>query len=171
MKTKIKIMALVLLVVLPALAVTAAYATKPQVGHGTVTLVNQTKLESRLAGDNNITTYKNTFMLTGALSGTAVSIERDVRHASGDNTFTTFQGKADFTSGASDSSTSSGTLEIVYVGINNGTFIHGQFVAGHGTGTFADFHGQGDFSGTPGKALNYTINWHVEPQPHTKDSR
>ena len=165
---KMKMMALLLLVMLPVLAVTAAYASKPTVGHGTVTLVSMVKLESRLAGDNNITTFKNTFMLTGALSGTAVSMERDVLHASGGHSFTTFHGEASFTSTTGESSTPSGTLQIIYVGINNGTFIHGQFVAGHGTGSFADFHGQGDFSGKAGSALNYTINWHIEPQPHTK---
>ena len=70
MKTRMIILAL--LVMLPILAVTPAYATKPTIGHGTVTLVNSVMLTSRTAGDNTIATFKNTFMLTGALSGTAV---------------------------------------------------------------------------------------------------
>jgi hypothetical protein len=161
---KMKIAALVLIVLLPVLAVTATYATKPTIGHGKVTLVSSVKVgSSRTAGDNTITTFKNTFSLTGALTGTAVSLERDVTHASSDRTFTTFQGEANFT--GSNSEAPSGTLVIRYVGVNDGTFIHGQFVAGHGTGSFADFHGQGEFSGKVGMglALDYTLKWHIDP--------
>jgi hypothetical protein len=159
---KMKIAALVLVVLLPVLAVTATYATKPTIGTGKVTLISSTVVgSSRTAGGNTITTLKNTFSLTGALTGTAVSLERDVTHASSDRSFTTFQGEANFTS--SNGEASSGTLVIHYVGINNGTFIHGQFVAGSGTGSLADFHGQGSFSGTAGKALNYSLKWHIDP--------
>jgi hypothetical protein len=159
---KMKIAALVLVVLLPVLAVTATYATKPTIGTGTVTLVSSTPIgSSRTAGGNTITTLKNTFHLTGALTGTAVALERDVTHASSDKSFTTFQGEANFTS--SNGEASSGTLVIHYVGINNGTVIHGQFVAGSGTGSMADFHGQGEFSGKAGMALNYTLKWHIDP--------
>jgi hypothetical protein len=160
---KMKIAVLVLIVLLPVLAVTATYATKPTIGMGTVTLVSSTMVGSpRPAGDNTITTLKNTFQLTGALTGKAVALERDVTHASGEKTFTTFQGEANFTS---SNEASSGTLVVHYVGINNGTFNHGQFVAGSGTGSFADFHGQGSFSGKVGMglALNYTLKWHIDP--------
>lgn len=168
---KMKIAALVLVVLLPVLAVTATYATKPTSGNGTVSLVGQpVVVSSRTAGDNTISILKNTFKLTGALTGTAVALERDVTHASSDHSFTTFQGEANFTTSTGDTA-STGTLVIHYVGINNGTFIHGQFVANTGTGSLADFHGQGDFSGQVGKALNYTINWHIEPQPQTKNAR
>lgn len=163
---KMKIAALVLVVLLPVLAVTATYATRPTIGTGTATLVSSTKLSSRPVGDNTIATFKNTFQLTGALTGQAVALERDVTHASSDKSFTTFQGEANFTNSAS-----TGTLEIHYVGINNGTFVHGQFVAGHGTGSLADFHGQGEFSGKVvivGEGgmqlvLNYTLKWHIDP--------
>jgi hypothetical protein len=166
---KIKILALVLVVLLPVLAVTATHATKPTIGTGTATLVSSTMLSSRTAGDNTIATFKNTFQLTGALTGQAVALERDVTHASSDKSFTTFQGEANFTSTAGEAS--SGTLQIHYVGINNGTFVHGQFVAGHGTGSLADFHGQGEFSGKVvivGEGgmrlvLNYTLKWHIDP--------
>src|SRR3989442_5509516 len=142
---KSKILALVLVVLLPVLAVTATYATKPTIGTGTATLVSSTMLSSRTAGDNTIATFKNTFQLTGALTGQAVALERDVTHASSDKSFTTFQGEANFTSTAGEAS--SGTLQIHYVGINNGTFVHGQFVAGNGTGSLGDFHGHGGLSG------------------------
>ena len=165
---KMRMIALALLVMLPLLAITPAYATKPTIGQGTVTLVSSVMLTSRTAGDNTIATFKNTFTLTGALSGMAVSIERDVMHASGGHTFTTFHGVANFTSTTEPESPPGGTLQIHYVGVNNGTFIHGQFVAGHGTGSFADFHGQGDFSGKAGSALNYTLKWHIDPQPQTR---
>jgi hypothetical protein len=167
MKTKILVLAL--LVLLPLLAVTPAYATRPTIGHGTVTLTSSVMIgTSRTAGGNTIAMFKNTFSLTGALTGTAVALERDVMHSSSDRTFITFQGVANFTS--SNVEGPSGTLVIHYVGINNGTFIHGQFVAGHGTGSFADFHGQGEFSGKtgtsvegPAPALNYTLKWHIDP--------
>jgi hypothetical protein len=160
---KMKIAALVLVVLLPVLAVTATYATKPSEGSGTVSLVGQPVVVStRTAGDNTITIFKNTFHLTGSLAGTAVALERDVTHASGDKSFTTFQGEANFTSSTGGAS-STGKLVIHYVGINDGTNIHGQFVAGSGTGSLADFHGQGSFSGKAGMTLNYTLKWHIDP--------
>jgi len=138
-------------------------------GSGKVTLVSHTPVgSSHPAGGNTIATFKNTFSLTGTLAGTAVALERDVTHASSDRTFITFQGEANFTS---SNEAQSGTLVIHYVGINNGTFIHGQFVAGSGTGSFADFHGQGSFSGKVGQglALDYTLKWHIDPaSPKTK---
>ena len=166
---KMKIAALVLVVLLPVLAVTATYATQPAMGSGKVTLVSHTPVgSSHPAGGNTIATFKNTFSLTGTLAGTAVALERDVTHASSDRTFITFQGEANFTS---SNEAQSGTLVIHYVGINNGTFIHGQFVAGSGTGSFADFHGQGSISGKVGQglALDYTLKWHIDPaSPKTK---
>jgi len=163
---KMKIATLFLLALLPVLAVIATYATKPTVGHGTVTLVNSTPVgSSRTADGNTITTLKNTFSLTGALAGTVVALERDVTHSSSERTFTTFQGEANFTN--SNGEASSGTLVIHYVGINNGTFVHGQFVivGNSGTGSFADFHGQGSFSGKAGigLAMDYTLKWHIDP--------
>jgi hypothetical protein len=165
---KMKIAALVLVVLLPVLAVTATYATKPAVGTGKVTLVSQTMVGSpRTAGDNTITTFKNTFHLTGALTGIAVALERDVTHSSGDKSAITFQGDANFTGTAGDLS---GKLVIRYVGVNNGTFIRGQFVTVSGTGGLADFHGQGEFSGKVGMGaeggglpLDYTLKWHIDP--------
>ncbi len=160
---KMKIAALILVVLLPVLAVTATYATQPAMGSGKVTLVSHTPVgSSHPAGGNVIATFKNTFSLTGTLAGTAVALERDVTHASSERTFITFQGEANFTS---SNEAQSGTLVIHYVGINNGTFIHGQFVAGSGTGSFADFHGQGSFSGKVGQglALDYTLKWHIDP--------
>jgi hypothetical protein len=161
---KMKIAALVLIVLLPVLAVTATYATKPAMGSGTATLSHRTMVGSpRPAGDNTITTFKETFDLTGTLTGTAKALERDVTHASSERTFITFQGEANFTSSSGEAQP--GKLVIHYVGINNGTFIHGQFVAGNGTGSFADFHGQGEFSGKVAMmlVLKYTLQWHIEP--------
>ncbi len=165
---KMKIAALVLVVLLPVLAVTATYATKPTIGMGKVTLVSQTMVgSSRPAGDNTIATFKNTFSLTGALTGTAVALERDVTHASSDRFSITFQGNANFTGSAGGVS---GKLVIRYVGVNNGTFIHGQFVIVSGSGGLADFHGQGEFSGKVGMGseggalpLDYTLKWHIDP--------
>src|SRR2546425_9408252 len=169
---KMKLAALVLVVLLPVLAVTATYATKPTIGSGTVTLEgNPVVVSSRTADGNTIATLKNTFLLTGTLTGTAVALERDVTHTSGDRSFTTFHGEANFT--ASNGEASSGTLVIRYVGINNGTFVHGQFVIvrNSGTDSCADFHGQGSFSGKAGigVAMDYTLKWHIDPaSPKTK---
>jgi len=159
---KMKIAALVLVVLLPVLAVTATYATKPAMGSGTVALVGQPTLvgSSRPAGDNTIATFKETFDLTGTLAGTAKALERDVNHTSSHKSFITFQGEANFTGSANGVS---GKLVIRYVGTNDGTFIQGQFVIVNGTGGLADFHGQGSFSGTAGMTLNYTLKWHIDP--------
>ena len=171
---KMKIAAPVLVVLLPVLVVTAAYATKPAPGTGTVTLFSSTPVGSpRPAGGNTITTLKNIFDLTGTLTGRAVALERDVTHTSGDRSFTTFHGEANFT--ASNGEASSGTLVIRYVGINNGTFVHVQFVivGNSGTDSFADFHGQGSFSGKAGigVAMHYTLKWHIDPaSPKTKST-
>src|SRR5712691_7004932 len=112
---KMKIAALVLVVLLPVLAVTATYATKPAMGSGTVTLVGQPTLvgSSRPAGDNTIATFKENFKLTGTLTGTAVALERDVTHASSDKSFITFQGEANFTTSSGEAQ--SGKLVIHYV--------------------------------------------------------
>jgi len=164
---KMKIAALALIVLLPVLAVTATYATKPTIGHGTVTLFSSTPVGTlRTAGGNNITMHKSIFLLTGALTGRAVALERDVTHTLGDTSFTTFQGEANFTS---SNEAQSGTLVIHYVGIAKGTSVDGQFVAGSGTGNLAGFHGQGSFSGPGGRALDYTLKWHIDPtSPKTK---
>ena len=162
---KMKIAALFLVVLLPVLAVTATYASKPASGNGTVALVSSHRVgSSRIAGGNNITTVINTFVLTGPLTGRAVALERDVIHSSSERFLITFQGVANFTKSTGGTATSTSMLVIRYVGINNGTFIHGQFVAGDGTGSLANFHGQGQFSGQVGPTpLNYTINWHINP--------
>jgi hypothetical protein len=165
---KMKIAALVLIVLLPVLAVTATYATKPAMGSGKVTLFSHTPVGSpRTAGGNTIATFKNTFHLTGVLKGTAVALERDVTHTSGDKSVITFQGDSNFTGTAGDVS---GKLVIRYVGINNGTFIRGQFVIVSGSGGLTDFHGQGEFSGKVGMGseggalpLDYTLKWHIDP--------
>jgi hypothetical protein len=159
---KMRIEALLILALLPVLAVSATYGTKPTIGSGTVNLVGHTVVgSSRTAGGNTITTVKNTFSLTGALTGTAVALERDVFHNSSGRGMTTFQGVANFTSSAGESS--SGMLVIRYVGFSNGTFIHGQFVIIGSSGSMADFHGQGEFSGPAGMTLNYTLKWHIDP--------
>lgn len=161
---KMKIAALILIVLLPVLAVTATYASKPASGNGTVALVNSHRVSSRIAGGNNITTVINTFVLTGPLTGRAVALERDIIHSSGERFLITFQGVANFTKSTGGTATSTSTLVVRYVGFNNGTFIHGQFVAGDGTGSLANFHGQGQFSGHVGPTpLNYTIRWHISP--------
>ncbi len=156
---KMKITGLLLLALLPLLAVSIAYATRPAEGNGTVTLVHSQKIgASRIANDNTIVTLNNTFSISGTLSGTALAIERDVIHNSTGKV--NFHGVAKFSGHVG---TKSGTLMINYVGRNTGTSIQGQFVILSGTDDLANLRGQGTFSGKPGMALNYVINWHFDP--------
>ncbi len=156
---KMKTAALFLLALLPVLAVASAYGTKPAVGHGTVSLVSSVKVgTTRTADDNTITTFKNTFKLTGPLTGMAVAMERDVNHTR--TGVVSFHGLANFT-GTVNGKT--GSMMINYVGHNNGTFIQGQFVILGGTRGLVGLRGQGTFHGSITAPLSYTIKWHFEP--------
>jgi Protein of unknown function (DUF3224) len=166
-RMKMKKGTLFLLALLPVLAISAAYGSKPADGKGTVTLVSHVKVgTSRAPNDNNITTYTNTFKVDGALSGTAVATERDVTHSQ--TGMISLHGLANFT-GTVNGKT--GSIMINYVGHNNGTFIQGQFVLLGGTSGLLGLHGQGTFSGTATMPLNYTLDWHFSPSEPTKPSK
>jgi uncharacterized protein DUF3224 len=163
---KMKTATLFLLALLPVLAVSAAYGTKPVEGKGTVTLTSSVLVgTARTANDNTIATYKNTFKVDGALSGTAVATERDVAH--GQTGMIGLHGLANFT-GTVNGKT--GSIMINYVGHNNGTFIQGQFVLIGGTSGLVGLHGQGTFQGTAMMPLSYTLDWHFEPSAPSEPS-
>jgi uncharacterized protein DUF3224 len=165
-RMKMKTATLFLLALLPVLAVSASYGTKPADGSGHVTLVSHVKIgTSRAPADNNITTYKNKFTVDGALTGTAWAIERDVMH--GQTGDTNFHGLANFTGTVNGKS---GAIVINYVGHNDGTFIEGQFVLLDGTTGLLGLHGQGTFSGVATMPLSYTLDWHFSPSEPTKPS-
>lgn len=165
-RMKMKTAALFLLALLPVLALSAAYGSKPAPGKGHVTLVSSVKVgTSRAPGDNNITTYKNIFTLDGALSGRAVATERDVTHLRTGEV--NLHGLANFTGTVNGKS---GSIMVNYVGQVNGTSIQGQFVLLGGTTGLLGLHGQGTFSGTAGMPLSYTLDWHFSPSELTKPS-
>ena len=161
-----KMATLFLLALLPVLAVSASYGTKPLDGSGHVTISSHIKIgTSRAPDDNNITTYKNKFTVDGTLSGTAVGTERDVTH--GQTGMINIHGLANFT-GTVNGKT--GSIMINYVGHINGTLLQGQFVLLGGTSGLLGLHGQGTFSGTVGMPLSYTIDWHFEPSAPAEPS-
>ncbi len=165
-RMKMKTATLFLLALLPVLALSAAYGSKPSTGSGHVTLVSHVKIgTSRAPNDNNITTYNNKFNLDGALTGTAMATERDVTH--GQTGAITFHGLANFTGTVNGKS---GSIMVNYVGHNNGTFIEGQFVLLDGTTGLLGLHGQGTFSGAATMPLSYTLDWHFSPSEPTKPS-
>ena len=163
---KMKTATLFLLALLPVLAVSASYGTKPADGSGHVTLVSHIKIgTSRAPDDNNITTFKNKFSVDGALSGSAIATERDVTH--GQTGVISFHGVANFTGTVNGKS---GSIMINYVGHNNGTFIQGQFVLLGGTSGLLGLHGQGTFSGAATMPLSYTLDSHFEPSAPAEPS-
>lgn len=160
-------MAGLLLALIIPVVVSSANAAKPTVGMGTVALVHSQVLSThQVSAHTTIVVAKNTFMVTGPLSGTAIAIERDVMHTTEKTVMTTFHGMANFT-GTLDGK--SGMLVIIYQGINNGTFIRGHFEASHGTGDLAGAHGSGHFEGSATAPLNYSIRWTIAP--HATDSQ
>lgn len=158
---------LLLAFLVPVVAVSGVYAAKPMTGAGTVALVSSTIVDHDVLSDQTtINLVKDTFSLTGTLSGTAVATERDVVHnvTGRDIIMVTFHGVANFTQTGGEGSTVVGTLQIRYEGINNSTMIRGHFVASDGTGKFVGFHGEGSFEGSTTAPLSYTIRWTIVPQ-------
>src|SRR5690348_13736138 len=121
---KIWILALMLVFLVPLLAVADVSAAKPSTGSGTVAITSRTVLDHDVVSDHTaIDTVNVTFTVTGALSGHAIAIERDVFHnittSTGTITTETFHGKGTFT-GTLNGKT--GTLVVRYEGHNNSTF-------------------------------------------------
>ena len=164
---KIWIAVLFLVFLVPLVAVSTVAAAKPSMGMGTVTLTSSTVLHREVLNHHSVLVIaKNTFSVTGNLSGTAVAIERDLMHnVTRDGktvTITTFHGNANFTGTLGGKS---GTLVVRYEGRNNSTFIRGTFTVSHGTGQLTGVHGQGRFHGSAllseghPSPLDYTIHW------------
>lgn len=179
---RIWIAALALFFLIPVIAVSSASATHASASHsqsgkGTVALTHSEIVSGPkvLNQHTTLVMVKNTYDLTGTLTGTAVSIERDVLHnvtvAGHTIIFATFHGVANFTGTLNDKS---GTLRIRYEGINNSTFVRGTFVVSGGTGQLVGVHGDGHFRGTVGAEsppLNYTIRWTVTTHTSHPEAR
>ena len=139
-------------------------AAHPTLGTGHVALTDSLRLSHRTIGHNTLVVFKNSFDLTGSLSGKAIAVERDLIHNR--TGVVVFHGLANFTGTLGDKS---GTLRIRYEGRNNGTFIRGHFEIFGGTGQLAGARGHGAFEGkisNPPAPLNYSLKWHIATNTH-----
>ena len=177
--------AIILALLVPLVAVTAANATHAthdddrNNGTGTITFTQTGTVSGPTVLNDHTTkvTVKETLTFTGNLTGTALTIERDVMHTITDEgktiTFTTFHGHGNFT-GTLNSNTVK--LHLRYEGVKNSTFTRGNFVVSGDTSQMSDVHGEGHFRGgltscVEGggcSAVNYTMHFHVAT--HTEDT-
>ncbi len=142
---------------IPLLAVSTVNAAHPMTGSGHVAITGSTLISHRVLDEDLVLlVLNNTFSVTGALSGRATAIERDLNHT--DTRIITFHGLAHFTGTLNGMS---GTLLIRYAGVNNGTMIKGHFIVYAGTGQLAGVHGQGPFQGSSTAPLSYTLTWTI----------
>ena len=138
----------------PLLAISAVSAAHPVTGSGHVALTGSSLISHRVFGNGELVlvVVNNTFSITGTLSGTAWSVERDLNHT--DTGRITVHGLAHFIGSVNEMS---GTLLIRYEGVNNGTFIAGHFMIYGGTGQLNGVHGHGTFQGSSMAPLSYTL--------------
>ncbi len=157
---KMKITGLLLIALLPLLALSIAYATKPIVsttGHFT-TFRRHMIGTPRSADGNTIVLFNVIFNVTGPLRGTLNATERDVIHNATGTVSVTFHGRGMFT-GTVDGR--SGTDTINYVGRGNSTVVQGQFVVLSGTEGLSNLRAQGTFESKLGTGT-YTVKWHFD---------
>jgi hypothetical protein len=129
-------------------------------------------------GENTITVVKETLQFSGNLSGTALTIERQVKHNDTDDgtthIFTTFHGHGNFTGTLNGATV---TLRIRYEGVSNSTFTRGNFVVFGDTSQNVTVHAEGHFHGAlsagegHSSSVAYTMHSHVghEEHPETDD--
>lgn len=150
-------------------------------GSGTITFTTTGTISGPTThGENIVTVVKETLKFSGNLSGTALTIERQVKHNDTDDgathIFTTFHGHGNFTGTLNGASV---TLRIRYEGVSNSTFTRGNFVFFGDTNQNNSAHGEGHFKGTAtlpengGSGIAYTLHSHVgthAEHPETDDS-
>jgi len=149
-------------------------------GSGTITFA-QTAIVSGPTVRSEHTTIevvKETLTFSGNLTGTALTIERDVMHTRTDEgktiTFTTFHGRGNFTGTLGNSQV---TLHIKYEGVKNSTFTRGNFVVKGDTNQMNDVHGEGHFRGGliqtegGGSAVHYRMHWTVSTHTEKPEAR
>lgn len=181
--------AILLAFLLPVVALTTAAATHADhddhlnKGMGTITFTQGATVSGPTVGDDHTTivTVKETLSFTGNLTGTALTIERDVMHTVTDEgktiTFTTFHGSGNFTEGTLGSNTV--TLHIRYEGVKNSTFTRGNFAVSGDTSQGSEVHGEGHFRGTltggveggGSSTVNYTMHWTVSTHTEHTEAR
>lgn len=170
--------AVILAFLLPVVAVTTAAATHADHddhlnrGMGTISFSQGAIISGpdRLNDHTTIVRVHETLSFTGNLTGTAVTIQRNVVHNVTNEgrkvIFTTFHGWGNFTGTLGGSSV---TLHIRYEGVMNSTFARGNFVVHGDTGQTNDVHGEGHFKGTltggvesgGGSTVGYKMHWTV----------
>jgi len=179
--------AILLVFLLPAIAVTTAAATHTDQddhlnrGMGTITFTRGATVSGPavLNDHTTILTVKETLSFTDNLTGTALTIERDVMHTVTDEgqpiSFTTFHGSGNFTGTLCNNQV---TLHIRYEGVKNSTFARGNFVISGDTNQMSDVHGEGHFRGSltggvegEGSAANYTMHWTVSTHTEHPEAR
>jgi hypothetical protein len=141
----------------------------PSTGNGTITF-SQTAIISgptkTKIGNLTITTVKETLDFTGNLTGTALTMMREISlsftHDGTTVTFATFQGWGNFTGTLNSASV---TLYIGYSGVSNNTYTRGNFAVKGETNANSTVLGEGQFKG-PGSVgegqtatVNYTIHF------------
>jgi len=180
--------AVLLAFLLPVLAVTTAAATHADLddhlnrGMGTVTFTAGTTISGPtvLNDHTTIVKVKETLSFTDSLTGTALTIERDVMHTVTDEgktiTFTTFHGSGNFTGTLANNQV---TLHIRYEGVKNSTFARGNFVVNGDTSQTNDVHGEGHFRGTltggvesgGSSTVDYRMHWTVSTHTEHTEAR
>ena len=154
---------LIPVLLIPILAFTTVQArtsnseSTATVSTGHFTPTGMTLLSNHTRHGITVTTYKQTFSLTGILTGTFAGTERDVlNHRTGT---LTAQNRGLFT-GAANGQT--GTLIIIAHGSVHNGLLTGRFTVFHGTGNLEDFTGHGTFSIKFGAATgDYTLTWRM----------
>lgn len=180
--------AVILAFLLPVVALSTAAATHADHddhlnrGMGTVTFTQGATVSGPTTRDDHTTIVrvKETLSFTGNLTGTALTIERDVTHAFTDEgqtaTFTTFHGWGNFTGTLGSNSV---TLHIRYEGVKNSTFTRGNFVIHGDTTAMKDVHGEGHFKGSlrggveggGSSAVQYKMHWTVSTHADHPEAR
>jgi len=170
--------AILLAFLIPVVAVTTAAATNADHddhlnrGMGTITFTQGATVSGPTVLSDHTTIVKvhETLSLTGNMTGTALTIERDVMHTITDEgrtiSFTTFHGNGTFIGTLANNQV---TLHIRYEGVKNSTFARGNFVIHGDTSQMNDVHGEGHFRGTltggveggGSSTVGYTMHWTV----------
>jgi len=189
MKMRIWALAIVLAFLLPVVAVTAANATHADNddhlnrGMGMISFTQGATISSETLNDHTtIIKVHETLGFTGNMSGTALTVERDVMHTLTDEgkavTFTTFHGWGNFTGSLGGNQV---MLHIRYEGVKNSTFARGNFVVHGDTTQMNDVHGEGHFrgaltggvEGSGGSTVDYKMHWtistHAEHDTEARD--
>src|SRR4029077_4506983 len=170
---KIRASLILLAFLVPMAAVAAAnsdHENHNNLGKGTITFTQTATISGPSIKNDHVTivTVKETLSFTGNMTGTALTIERNVMHNNTDEgqriIFTTFHGWGNFTGTVNGTSV---MLHIRYEGVKNSTYTRGNFAFKGDTSQMVDVHGEGHFRGaitageTGASGVNYTMHWNT----------